>query len=196
MHSNNRQHSLKYRQHPLSEGLEAGDLHRLVDTSVTIDEYKSKVGSDEEIVVVSFTVQGKDPALDLVSFVEKSYDWVIDADASSGELEDGRYVVFIEMDRNQQVPANLAQLFEDLEPLTEIPAGAWRVVYHKPRREGAADVESLRSLIPLTPEDYRNQARKQQVELDQLKTAAGVRVETQAPKNDFTESLRIAAGIR
>jgi hypothetical protein len=168
----------------------------LVNTRVTIDEYKSKVGSDEEIVVVSFMVQGKDPALDLVSFVEKSYDWVIDADASSGELEDGSYVVFIEMDRNQEIPANLAQLFADLEPLTDLSIEDWSVVYAKPEREGTADQESLASIIPLSPEAYRGLQQQEKTELDQLKTAAGIKVETRAPKNDFTESLRIAAGIR
>ena len=183
-------------QHQLSEGLEAQDLKRLVNTRVTIDEYKSKVGSDEEIVVVSFMVQGKDPALDLVSFVEKSYDWVIDADASSGELEDGSYVVFIEMDRNQEIPANLTQLFADLEPLTDIGIEDWSVVYAKPQREGTADQESLASIIPLSPEAYRGLQQQEKTELDQLKTAAGIKVETRAPKNDFTESLRIAAGIR
>lgn len=183
-------------QHQLSEGLEAEDLKRLVNTRVTIDEYKSKVGSDEEIVVVSFMVQGKDPALDLVSFVEKSYDWVIDADASSGELEDGSYVVFIEMDRNQEIPANLAQLFADLEPLTDLSIEDWSVVYAKPEREGTADQESLASIIPLSPEAYRGLQQQEKTELDQLKTAAGIKVETRAPKNDFTESLRIAAGIR
>ena len=183
-------------QHQLSEGLEAQDLKRLVNTRVTIDEYKSKVGSDEEIVVMSFMVQGKDPALDLVSFVEKSYDWVIDADASSGELEDGSYVVFIEMDRNQEIPANLTQLFADLEPLTDIGIEDWSVVYAKPQREGTADQESLASIIPLSPEAYRGLQQQEKTELDQLKTAAGIKVETRAPKNDFTESLRIAAGIR
>jgi hypothetical protein len=31
--------------------------------------------------------------------------------------------------------------------------------------------------------------------IDQLKTAAGLDVDTKAPKNDFTESLRNLAGI-
>ena len=34
----------------------AGDLHNLVDTIFEVDAYKSKMGDDEDIVVVSFTV--------------------------------------------------------------------------------------------------------------------------------------------
>ena len=45
--------------------------------------------------------------------------------------------------------------------------------------------------------DWRinNDIRQLIKEMDKLKTAAGVKVDTKAPKNDFTESLRIAAGI-
>ena len=42
----------------LTEGLETGDLSRLVDTRVTIDEYKSKIGRDEDIVVLAFNLVG------------------------------------------------------------------------------------------------------------------------------------------
>jgi len=189
-------HPTQQPQQQLHEGLEPGDLARLVDTEVGVDEYKSKIGTDEEIVVVSFSVQGKDPALDLVSFIEKSYDWVLDSDLSSGELEDGSYIVFVELDRNSEVAANLVQMFADLVPLTGIDIQDWTIQYHKPSRRGTANIESLENLIPNSPDAYRRLQRKQQVDIDQLKNAAGVEVNTQAPKNDFTESLRIASGMR
>ena len=78
---------------PLKEGLEKGDLARLVHNELHIDEYKSKMGNDEDMVVVSFKVGGKDPAIDLVNFIEKGYDWVVDADTSAGEMEDGDYKI-------------------------------------------------------------------------------------------------------
>ena len=55
-----------------NEGLEHGDLARLIAKRITIDEYKSKIGEDEEIIVITFTVDGKNPAEDLVSFLEKA----------------------------------------------------------------------------------------------------------------------------
>lgn len=190
-HNNNQPHNSN-----LTEGLETGDLARLVDKRVTIDEYKSKLGRDEDIVVLTFKVQGKSPALDLVNFIEKSYTWILDADASSGELDDGDYLVFVELDRDEQVPENLVELFNDLEKLTEIPVAEWVLSYAKPHRTGGVDEETIRSMIPLSIEDYQAQTRALQDDIDRLKTAAGVKVETRAPKNDFTESLRIAAGIR
>ena len=99
----------------LKEGLEQGDLERLVSPKISIDEYKSKMGSDEEIVVISFTLQGKEPALDLVNFIEKSYEWVADADVSSGEVFDGSYIVFVEIERTPDIAEQIIELLEDLE---------------------------------------------------------------------------------
>lgn len=161
-----------------------------------MDEFKSKIGSDEEIVVLSFAVQGKDPALDLVNFIEKSYDWVLDADASSGELDDGSYMVFIECDREPELADHLVDMFSDLGNLTEIQQQEWTIAYPKLHTTAGVDAEELRGMIPLTVSDYNNQFQQQQRDLDKLKNAAGIRVETRAPTNSFTESLRIAAGIR
>lgn len=181
-------------RHKLSEGLESKDLSRLVDRRVTVDEYKSKIGTDAETVVLTFKVQGKDPALDLVNFIEKSYDWVIDSDASSGELNDGDYLVFVEVDREESLIENLLIMFEDLSQLTDIED--WIIASVNPHMSELISAEAIQKVVALTPEQYEQRQRDRQSDIDKLKTAAGVRVETRAPKNDFTESLRIAAGIR
>ena len=154
------------------------------------------MGSDEEIVVISFTLQGKEPALDLVNFVEKSYEWVADADVSSGEVFDGSYIVFVEIERTPDVAEQIIELLEDLERITEHKVKDWEILYSKTKQTVNPDVESLKATVPGTPHDYRVIAKRQSNEIDQLKTAAGVKVDTVAPKNDFTESIRIMAGIR
>lgn len=180
----------------LTEGLETGDLSRLVDTRVTIDEYKSKIGRDEDIVVLAFKIQGKNPALDLVNFIEKSYDWILDADASSGELNDGNYLVFVECDRDESLPDNLVTMFNDLEKLTGNPTDTWILSYHKPHGVAKVDGDQISNLIPLTPEAYLNKQKSLKDDIDNLKLAAGVKVESKYTKNDFTERLQVAAGIR
>ena len=59
----------------LKENLEKGDLKRLVNPEIHIDEYKSKMGDDADIVVLSPKVKGKEPSTDLVNFIEKGYDF-------------------------------------------------------------------------------------------------------------------------
>jgi hypothetical protein len=180
--------------HQLFEGLEAGDLKRLIHPELHIDEFKSKLGDDQDVVVVSFKVDSKEPANDLVAFVEKGYDWILDADVSSGEMEDGSYIVFVELDRNEKVADNIIELINDITNLTEQQIEDWRVRYYKSHKETRLSLEALHDLIPNSPEAYEKQYGQE--EIDQLKTAAGVEVTTKAPKNDYTESLKAAAGIR
>jgi len=173
--------------------LEHNDLKRLVHDELHIDQYKSKLGNDEDIVVMSLKVAGKEPANDIVSFVEKGYDFVLDADVSSGEMDDGDYIVFIEIERSHHSPAQVLEIMSDLMNLTDQDINEWRVRYYKSTDDHELSEESLRKMIPLSAEEYKK--RYGHEEIDKLKTAAGVKVTTKAPKNPHTESLRIAAGI-
>ncbi len=193
----NNQHQHQHQHQQLKEGLEIGDLARLVHDELHLDEYKSKMGEDADIVVITFKVKGKEPATDLVNFIEKSYDWILDADTSAGEMDDGDYIVFVETERTPTVPEHILQMLEELQTLTDIDLDDWRVFYQKNNTGHHADRQELTNLIPKTPSEYKQKyGQKDQEEMDQLKIAAGIPVTTKAPKNDFTESLRIAAGIR
>jgi hypothetical protein len=178
----------------LTEGLERGDLKRLIHNELHIDEFKSKLGDDADVVVLSFKVAGRQPAEDLVAFIEKGYSWVIDADVSSGEMDDGDYIVFVELDRDADCAENIYDLLDDLKNLTDQKLSDWRVRYYKEHKETNLSLENLKSLIPDSPESYNKKYGQEPI--DDLKTAAGLPVDTRAPKNDFTESLRTAAGIR
>lgn len=180
--------------HNLFEGLEQNDLKKLIHNELHVDEFKSKLGDDRDVIVLSFKINSKDPAYDLVSFIEKGYEWCIDADVSAGEMDDGDYIVFIELDRNEEAFDHIEGLIKDLENLTGIEPDGWRLRYYKAHDERPFSIEALRELVPATPEAYDAKYGGQE-ELDKLKTAAGVEVTTKAPKNEFTESLRALAGI-
>jgi hypothetical protein len=180
-------------QSNLSEGLEQGDLKRLIHTEMHLDEFKSKLGQDKDVSVISFKARGKDPALDLVNFCEKGYDWVLDADASSGEMDDGDYIVFVEIERTKELPGRIMDMMKDIMNLTDQQLSDWRVRYRSNVKDHDLTEETLASLLPLTPEEYDRRYGKE--ELDKLKNAAGIEVKTKAPKNDYTESLRALAGI-
>ena len=59
------------------------------------------MGEDSDIVTLSFAVKGDQPAKDLVNFIETGYDFVLDADKTSGEQNDGKYRVFVEIERTK-----------------------------------------------------------------------------------------------
>ena len=180
----------------IRENLEYGDLKRLVHHELHIDEYKSKMGSDADVCVLSFKVSGKEASADLVGFIEKGYDDVLDADVSSGEKEGGDYLVFVELERTPKLPEQIVKMMEDVMNLTEQELEDWCVRYQKSNKDHPMTVEALEAMIPLTPEEYEKKYGDIHAELDSIKATAGVPVTTKAPKNEYTESLKLAAGIK
>ena len=177
----------------LNEGLEQNDLKRLVHPEIHVDEYKSKMGKDEDIVVLSFKVIGREPAQDLVNFVEKGYEWVIDADLSSGEMDDGDYLVFVEMDRTPEVAANIMQMIDEVLRLTDQSLDEWSVYLNQTKQKHPLNLDILKTNIAATPTEYISRYGRK--ELDEMRNAAGIPVHTRAPKNDYTQTLRSLAGI-
>jgi hypothetical protein len=178
--------------HNITEGLEGGDLKRLVHPELHVDEFKSKIGDDRDIVVLSLKVSGKEPALDLVNFLEKGYDCVIDADVSPGEMDDGDYLVFLEMNRDENMFENIETIMSDMMNVTDQKLKDWRVRY-KDNREKYFSIEALKELIPATPEEY--DAQFGATDLDEMRNAAGLPVPSRAPNTEYIRSLKAVAGI-
>ena len=129
MQQNNNQRNNQHYQ--LYEGLEVGDLARLITPELHIDEFKSKMGEDADIIVLNFVVIGKEPATDLMNFIERGYDWVLDSDVSAGELDNGDYVVFVELERTPESAGNIYNLIENLMNLTDQNISEWSFKYRK-----------------------------------------------------------------
>jgi len=136
----------------LNEELLAGDLKKLVNNIFEIDSYASKMGSDQDVVVLSFTVESKDPAEDLVRFCERGFDFVLDADHSPGELDNGKYKVFVEIERNRRVAEQIDELLNGIKLLAEIDDFKFR--YYKNFKSLPATIESLREVIPNNKQTY------------------------------------------
>jgi len=190
--------NLPHQSSNLFEGLEQDDLARLVHPKVHMDEFKSKMGDDADILVVSFKVKEKEPATDLMSFIERGYDWVLDADVSTGELEDGDYLVFVEMERNPAAAKQVTELVKDILNLTGQEISDWRFQYQKSKLEYPFNSENIRKIVPLRADDYiaKYQDDKLNDKIDALKETARINFVKKAPVNKFTDSLRIAAGLK
>ncbi len=182
----------------LFEGLEQDDLARLVHPKIHLDEFKSKMGDDADILVVSFKVKEKDPANDLMSFIERGYDWVLDADVSTGELEDGEYLVFVEMERTPAASKQIEELVNDILNLTGQTLQEWRFQYQKSKLEYPLNSENIRKIVPLRADDYIAKYQDDDLndKIDALKETARINFVKKAPVNDFTDRLRVAAGLK
>lgn len=134
------------------DSLQAGDLINLVKHVFEVDNYRSKMGEDKDVVVLSFTVEHKAPAEDLVSFIEKGYNFVLDADMTPGELSDGTYRVFVEMQRTPKVADHIVDMLYGVGKLTNIDKFKFR--YHKSFNSHEAMLETLSAIIPSSPGTY------------------------------------------
>jgi hypothetical protein len=153
----------------INEGLDYMDFENIISSKVTVDEYSAKSGKDEDIVTVSFTVRGEQAANDLVDWFERGYDFVHDAEVSEGELDVGKYVVFVEMTRRSKVPERIIELLTDLETLTGLKLKDWTVKIEDEDYE--ADPEVLKQKIILSPSDYR---KLKETELNEMRELSGV----------------------
>jgi hypothetical protein len=136
----------------LNESLRAGDLRDLVKKVFEIDSYKSKIGKDEDVVVLSFTVNQEDPAKDLENFFEMGYSFILDADVSPGETDDGTYKVYVELERTRHSADQIFELIEGVEKLTGITDMRFR--YFKSFKSQDATLDNLKSAVPTDKETY------------------------------------------
>lgn len=155
-----------------------------------IDEFASKMGDDDDIIVVSFFVRNQQAARDLANWFEKGYDWVLDADVSPGEIRPGRYLVYIEMRRRSTAGGHLERAVDDLGTLTEFEPDEW--IMHYEDREIPFSRENFEKYVPLTPKEYRKRKEK---DLNEVRTAAGLdTVSIHEPSREIKQ-LQAAAGI-
>ncbi len=136
----------------LNEGLRPMDLAELIHPVFEVDTYSSKMGEDRDVCVVSFQVKDRSPANDLMEFIEKGYNFVLDADISSGENELGEYSVFVELNRSPKLAEEIRELTYGVRKLTGIDD--FKFKYHKQTEVKEATEETLKSAIPATPGDY------------------------------------------
>lgn len=146
----------------LNEGLRSEDLANLVHPVFDIDTYRSKMGEDRDVCVLSFKVKDRAPAKDLMEFVEKGYTFVLDADVSSGENDQGEYFVFIELSRNEKLAENIKELTYGINKLTGLDK--WKFKYYKDKTVHEANQEMLRKIVPETPMAYEGVMNKVRTE--------------------------------
>lgn len=169
----------------LFEGSRAGDLDFLVAPKIHFDEFNSKMGKPDVIITASFKVKQREPAMDLVSFLESGYDWILDADISTGEVSDNEYLVFLEIQRKPDIVKKFSSLIEDLTHLTNINPEAWQFRWYKQKDYQNFTKENFDLTVPLTSEKYKEsidefvrveeQSKELAGDLGRLKKLSGIR---------------------
>jgi hypothetical protein len=175
----------------LFESLGYKDMEGLLKPEIHVDEFTSKMGDDDDIIVISFFVRDPQAAKDLMNWFEKGYDYILDADKSPGEIKPNRYLVYIEIRRRSTAGAHVAEILEDLNTLTEFEPKDWTMVY-----EGKTipfTQEAFERVVPLSPKAYRETHEEA---MNEMRVAAGLPTKAIYEEDDAIRALQTAAGMR
>ena len=177
----------------LTESLDYLDFENQIEPSITIDEYAATMGKDSEIVTVGFTVNSEEVGNDLVDWLERGYNFVLDAQVSDGELPNGKYIVFVELSRRTKTPERIIELLDDLKTLTGLEVKDWTVQIDD--EEYDATEEIIKQKVTISPKEYRD-IEEQDAELNEMRTIANLPVQKTQPKiDDALRDFKTIAGL-
>ena len=146
------------------------DLHGTILPTVSIDEFEPKAGKDTEVIVVAFYLLDQDPADDLNTFIQRGVIDSLAVEVSPNTDDDGRYLVFVEMERDDTFPNKFQALLKDVENV----AGKmdWKVkTYLSDDKEFDFNDPEIYKYIILNPEEYisKDEFMKESIE-DKVKS--------------------------
>jgi len=118
-----------------------GEMENLVTPTISIDQYKPKVGEANETVVVAFEVAFEQPAKDLSNLIETDVTDHLDVDVSEGPNSDGKYMVFLEFERNNQLFEKIMSIMKVASQVTGITE--WKYSYYKGEESKELTLENL-----------------------------------------------------
>lgn len=175
----------------LFESLNFMDMEDELVPLLGIDEYKSRLGDDEDVITLHFIVKSQAAGEDLVTWLERGYEFIIDAETSPGQVESGKYYVFAEINRRPSVPRKIMEIIDDLETLTGIKAEDWSIKFDHKRYP--ATTENIERHVPLTANDYK---RGKESELNEWREIARLKTVSHTEHSDDILELQRIARIR
>ncbi len=176
----------------LYEGLDYHDMEGQVEPNVTVDEYAAKMGKDSDIVTLAFVVRSKEAGNDLVDWFEKGYDYILDASLSTGEVESGKWLLFVEINRRSTVPQRIVEIISDLRTLTNLKLSDWTIKIDDEDYEPEEQI--LKQVIICNPNEYKIEQEKEE-ELNEMRNIAGLTSKTLHQKDTELKDFISKAGL-
>jgi hypothetical protein len=129
-----------------------GEMKDLVNPVISIDQYKPKIGEANETVVVAFEVAYEQPAQDLSNLIETDTVNSLDVDISQGPNSDGKYMVFVEFERDNKLHENILSIMKVVNNVTGI--NEWKFNFYKGNDSVELNEDNLRNSVIDNPEQY------------------------------------------
>ena len=133
--------------------LKNGDLAGTILPDVSLDEFEPKAGDDVDVIVVAFYLNDEAPAADLNTFIQRGFIDTLDVEVSPNTDEEGRYLVFVEMSRDETFPSKFTALLKDVGNVSGNMD--WQVTtYFSDGQSFAYNDPELYNYVIIDPADY------------------------------------------
>ena len=168
-----------------NEGLDFKALKGVLQPTLHIDEFSSKMGGDDEVVVLSFSVTNENAAKDLVSWFEKGYEFILDGDRSPGEIAPNTHLVYVEVKRRNSLVDNIETLLDDLQTLSEYKLNDWKLKFREEKFDYSKD--RIQHLVPLSPKAYRF---AKDMGMNEMRKRSGIKEKLLYPKDKQDSAIK------
>lgn len=148
-----------------------GEMENLVEPTISIDQYKPKIGEANETVVVAFEVKFEQPAKDLRNLIETDITEHLDVDVSEGPNGQGNTMVFVEFVRDDRLYEKIMGIMKIASQVTGITE--WKYNYFKGNSELELTEENLSSTI-ITDQARYTMTHQMDESLERVKSLAGL----------------------
>ena len=176
----------------IKEGFSVGDLKLVLEPKIHIDEFCSKIGKDNEIIVISFLINDRQAAIDVVDFLEKGYEFILDADISASEIRPGSYLIFVEILRRSRIIQQLFKIISDLSASSGLNKDEWKFRYVTDDDYYPLTAEEIKKHVPLSPGAYTKTVKTPVEEIQKL---SGIPIYETTSNDPAIQALQHAAGI-
>ena len=125
-------------------------------------------------MVLAFEVSFERSATDLSNLIETDVVENLDVDISTGPDEDGKYLVFVEFERNEELNEKIVGIVRTVSNVTGITE--WKFNYYKGDETVDLTDENLQEFIITDKDEYvmRNNTESTNEALDRIRHLAGI----------------------
>ena len=151
-----------------------GEMENLVNSVISIDQYKPKIGEASETVVVAFEVFNERGANDLSNLIETDVTDSLDVDTSQGPNNNGNYLVFVEFTRDENLHKNIMEIMKCVSNVTQITE--WQYEYYKGDTQQDLNEDNLSNTVLDNQQQYvlKYAQQNENEDLNRVKHLAGL----------------------
>jgi hypothetical protein len=128
------------------------EMQNYISEKISIDSFAAKLGKDEDVSVLKFQSNNKTVAEDLVNYIETGCNFILDADMSPAKNEQGLYNIFVEIERNEDLPKKIIEVIRDIEQVSGMLP--WQFSFYKNENFYQLTDDNLNTIIPTSPSQY------------------------------------------